>query len=296
MATRPPKKTQYSTLSGQALPESVKTIRAVERTFEVLQALRELKDASVAELEEKTELPRPTLLRILKTLMEVGAVRRGLKDRRFRNRVFLDDFTEQLTASDRLADITAPFLEQLCARVQWPSTVGVYGDNDAGDYMVSLESTTAMTRFYVNRLYKKRVNLLMSAQGGAFLAQLEAAQLGLILEHVRCHSQDHHNLLAIASGDLEARLDHVRECGYALRHPRYLGGPYNGAASDDGMNTMAVPLLGNGRVFGAATISWNRKAMSTGQVVEEHLPHLQETARAIAAEAQLRGVVDHLVL
>ena len=285
-----------TSLSGRALPESVKTIRAVERTFDVLQALRELKDASIAELEAKTGLARPTLLRILKTLMEVGAVRRGLKDRRFRNRLFLDDFTDQLTPSDRLADIAAPFLEQLCAVVHWPSMVGVYGDHAAGDYMLALESTTAITRFYVNRLTKKRVNLLMSAQGGAFLAQLEPAQLALILEHVRCHSQDHHNLLAIAAGDLDARLAQVRACGYALRHPLYHGGAYNGVASDDGMNTMAVPLIGHGRVFGAATISWNRKALTAQQAIENLLPHLQETARAIVAEAELRGVVEHLTL
>jgi IclR family mhp operon transcriptional activator len=290
------KKTVRTTLSGQALPESVKTIRAVERTFEVMHALRELKDASIAELEEKTALPRPTLLRILKTLMEMGAVRRGLKDRRFRNRVFLDDFTEQHTPSDRLADIAAPLLEQLCAVVHWPSTVGVYGDRDPGDYMQSIESTATITPFYVSRLNKKRVNLLMSAQGGAFLAQLDQSQLNLILEHIRHYSRDHHNLLAIASGDLEARLEQVRECGYALRHPRYLGGAYNGAAADDGMNTMAVPLIADGRVFGASTISWNRKAMTAQQAVENHLPDLQKTADAIAHEAQLRGIVPHFSL
>ena len=286
----------HTTLSGRALPESVKTIRAVERTFHVLQALRELKDASIAELEAKTGLPRPTLLRILKTLMEVGAVRRGLKDRRFRNRLFLADFTDQLTPGDRLADIAAPFLEQLCALVHWPSMVGVYGDHDAGDSMLALESTTALTRFYVNRLHKKRVNLLMSAQGGAFMAQLEAVQLGLILEHVRRHTRDHHNLMAIAAGDLDARLEQVRACGYALRHPLYHGGAYNGAASDDGMNTMAVALISAGRVFGAATVSWNRKALSVRQAEESLLPHLQETARAIVFEAELRGVVGHLIL
>lgn len=289
-------KTLPGTLSGHALPEGVKTIRAVERTFEVLRTLRQLKDASVAELEQATGLPRPTLLRILKTLMEVGAVRRGLKDRRFRNRIMLDDFTSHLTPSDRLADIAAPFLEQLCALVKWPSTVGIYGDHDSADYMLSLESTTAITRFYVRRLYKKRVNLLMSAQGGAFLAQLDKDQLGMIVEHVRHHSADHHNLLAIAAGDLEARLEQVRARGYALRHPRYLGGDYNGAACDDGMNTMAVPLCADGRVFGAATISWNRKALTVEQAVAMHLPHLKESAAAIVAEASLRGCIDQLIV
>src|SRR3990167_4642328 len=266
-----PRKAPCTTLSGRALPESVKTIRAVERTFEVLLALREYKDASIAELESKTGLSRPTLLRILKTLMEVGAVRRGLDDRRFRIRVFMGDFTEQLTPSDRLADIAAPFLEQLCAIVRWPSTVGVYGDHDAGDYMLSLESTATITPFYVSRLKKKRVNLLMSAQGGAFLAQLEQSQLSLILEHVRRYSHDHHNLLAIAAGDLESRLGQGGGQSYAPRHPRHLGGIYNGVAIDDGMNTMAVPLIAAGRPFGAATVSWNRKAMTSQQAIKNHL-------------------------
>jgi IclR family mhp operon transcriptional activator len=288
------KKSSRTTLSGQALPESVKTIRSVERAFEVLHALRELKDASVAELETKTGLSRPTLLRILKTLMEMGAVRRGLKDRRFRNRVFLNDFTEQYTPGDQLADIAAPFLERLCSIVQWPSMIGVYGDDNLGDYMLALESTATMTRFYVNRLNKKRVNLLMSAQGGAFLAQLEPLQLDLVVEHVRHSTRDHYNLLAIALGDLEARLDRVRERGYALRHPQYLGGTYNGVPTDDGMNTFAVPLIGHGKVFGAATISWNRRAMTAEQAIENHLSELQKAAKGIAIDAEMRGIVDYL--
>ena len=269
--------------------KGVKTIRAVERTFDVLNALRDLKDASIGELEAKTGLPRPTLLRILKTLIEQGAVRRGLKDHRFRNCLVLGNLTEQLMPLDRLAEISAPLLTQLCTAVRWPSALGIYGDSTSGEYMQVVESTVEMTPFYIRRVNRNRVNLLLSSLGSAFLAHIDPANLDRILDRVH-QSQDHYNLWGLAAGDLRERLAKIRETGYALRHSRYLGGTYNGPESNDELNSIAVPLMASGKCFGAVNISWNRQAMTDQEMIATYLPLLQKTAHDIAEKAEEQGI------
>ena len=48
---------------------TVKIIRALNRGFDVLQAVQSSKAVSLHDLHLATSLPKPTLLRILKTLM-----------------------------------------------------------------------------------------------------------------------------------------------------------------------------------------------------------------------------------
>ena len=49
-------------------------IRSIERAFKVLQEMNLQPHSSIARLHEKTGLPKPTLVRILKTLEEAGYV------------------------------------------------------------------------------------------------------------------------------------------------------------------------------------------------------------------------------
>ena len=47
----------------------VKIVRALNRGLDVLQAIQESKAAGLHDLHRATSLPKPTLIRILKTLM-----------------------------------------------------------------------------------------------------------------------------------------------------------------------------------------------------------------------------------
>ena len=59
---------------------SVKSIRALERGLDVLQALRTGQGAGLKDLHEITGLPKATLLRILRTLIERNLVWQRIAD------------------------------------------------------------------------------------------------------------------------------------------------------------------------------------------------------------------------
>lgn len=267
-----------------------KTVRAVERAFLVLRALEDTPQGStLVQLEETTKLPGPTLLRLLATLEQLQAVRRGLYDRRWRNTVRLGSFTTVVGAVERFAEIAAVRLDELCTLVRWPSDVAVHYGND--DFMTVLESTLRRSPFYLRRVEPGRVNLLTSAMGSVYLAHLPAPRCRALVRAARL-GRDAHNHSAIAAGDLPARLAQARALGYSTRHPLFLGGKYNEPGRDDGTWSIAVPILSDGRAYGAVNINWNRQASSEEAMAARHLGQLQDTARSIADEARALGVFE----
>jgi IclR family mhp operon transcriptional activator len=273
--------------------ESVKTIRAVERAFEVLRALQARpQGATLSELQAATGLSGPTLLRMLKTLISVQAVWRSTTDQRYRNSVQLQVLTRGMDPVERLADLAAPALDKLCQSVEWPSDLAIHhGD---ADHMTVLESTLRQSRFYVRRKRGRvRVNLLGSAAGTAFLAALADERRAALVLAARA-GHDIHNAMVIAAGDLEQHVADARRRGYAARHPLYRGGSYNAQPRDDALDAIAVPVVCEGVVLGALNINWNRTAMTERDMVRRNLRALQAAARAIARAAAEHGLLAEL--
>ena len=273
--------------------ESVKTIRAVERAFDVLRALQAQPDgATLIELQAATVLSGPTLLRMLKTLIAAGVVRRSMTDQRYRNSVQLQVLAHAIAPVDRLADVAAPWLDQLCQQVEWPSDLVIHLGDD--DFMTVLESNLRQSRFYVRRRYGRvRVNLLASAAGSAFLSALGDERRQALVRAARA-GRDIHNAKVIALNDVEVRVEEARRRGYAPRHDVYRGGGYNGAARDDALHAIAVPIIGSGKLLGALNINWNRAAFSEKEMVRRHLPALRRAAGGIAEAAIDNGLLADL--
>lgn len=272
----------------------MKSIRAVERAVELLRAIATHGTVTVPVLVDATGLPRPTLLRLLRTLEQQGLVRRRIRDQQYRLGAGIADLAATLQPGDLLADIAAPVLQALCEKVRWPTVIGVYGDPDPGDFMTVLESSARLSRFYVSTVTRQNVNLLMSSLGTAYLAHLGEERLAAVMNRVR-GTRDVHNLEAIALGDLNERLADIRLRGYALRHPRYRGGTHNDDPMDDGLNAIAVPLASAAGVFGALNMYWNRKAMPAQEVVQRHVPLLRAAAAGLAEQAAARSL-DHRLI
>lgn len=273
--------------------DSVKTIRAVERAFDVLQALqRTPQGATLVDLQAATGLSGPTLLRLLKTLIQVRVVRRSSTDQRYRTGLQLHALGRTLGPAERLADLAAPWIDSLCRQVEWPSDLVVHAGDD--DFMRVLESSLRLSRFHVRRTPGRvRVNLLGSAGGRAFLAALGERRRDELCRAARA-GRDVHNLRIATAEDLAARVEQVRSRGYALRDPVYRGGSFEARPRDDALQAIAVPVVHGAWVFGALNINWNRQAATEREMVRRHLVALKATAAGIAAAAVRQGLAEEL--
>jgi IclR family mhp operon transcriptional activator len=87
-----------------------KTIRSLQRGLQVLKALNATPTSSLQDVYHPTQIPKPTLLRILLTLKHSGVVSRRLADGRYRISANLTRLARKRDRYDRVAEPAAPGL------------------------------------------------------------------------------------------------------------------------------------------------------------------------------------------
>lgn len=270
----------------------VETIKGLERGIKVLQILQSEQISSLQDLHLATSYSKPSLLRILNTLMGTGMVTRRLADGHYRLSA-LTDVVRRRDRYDRVAEAAAPVLIRLCEKVKWPSDLYV----PAGDYLERRETSRPNSPFVLRSVVRPgsigtRIGWLMTGHGRAYLASCPAKEREAILQRLRKskHPQDR---LAHDPKSLDKILSEVRQRGYATRDPGFTGGTYDGPAwFDDGLAAIAVTLADRTRAYGSINILWIKTAFSVAQMAEKHLADLQEAAREIVSS--LRSPADRM--
>lgn len=258
-----------------------KTIRALERGLDIMQILQQKGSATLNEIYQVSGLPRPTILRILRTLKSAGWVRRGLDDGLYRNSFKIEGMVDGLDDTDRLAEISAPYLDGLCQKASWPSDLAIL--NSGGLYMELKETSRSLTPFFLNRdSIGHKINLPLSAVGRAYLAFCATNECTTILSRLR-KSRNIANKLIHDEKKFSADLEEIRRVGYATREPSFGGGqkPLR-SEFDDGLEAVAVPIQLNEKILGCISLVWVRNAISIQSIVSEYLLDLQNTAMDIS--------------
>ena len=265
-----------------------KTIRALERGLNIMQILQKKGPATLNDIFQASLLPRPTILRILRTLEGAGWVRRGLDDGLYRNSFKIERMIEGLDHNDRLAEITAPHLDMLCRKASWPSDLAIL--NSSGLFMELKETSRSLTPFLLNRdSIGHKINLPLSAVGRAYLAFCNKNERKTILSRLKT-TRNLANKLIHDEKKFSKDLNEIRQNGYATREPSY-GGGENPLRSDfdDGLNAVAVPIKLN-KILGCISLVWIRKALPIHDIVNNHLKDLKNAATRISKQYDAQNI------
>jgi IclR family transcriptional regulator, mhp operon transcriptional activator len=258
----------------------VKTIAVLSRGFAVMQMLQEMRAASLHDLHVATGIPKSSLLRILATAHESGLVWQRMVDGAFvpsctlQPRLDVDD-------TEWLVEIASPVMARLTKRVLWPSILSV----PRLDYLETLETNSSQA--YFDELPPRprgfRINMLRSASGRAFLAYCEPQERATVLQRLRARN-GRGDELAHDPNAIRQLVESTRHQGYATRVADF-GGDYEKprTETDDGRNSIALPINVDGRVLGCMNITWRRDVVSVRQIVRLHLHDLR---RAVASVEQ----------
>jgi IclR family transcriptional regulator, mhp operon transcriptional activator len=262
--------------NGAPMSDS-ETIRGLERGLAVLQALHTKPACSLQDLNQLTRIPKPSLLRILRTLEQSGWAARRLADGRYRVGTHFDQVASTRDRYDPLAEAAGSVLERLCRTLSWPSDLMV----PAGDHMEIRESSRGHSPFLINRdQIGHPVPWLASAVGRAYLAFCPEKELKQIIATLR-KSTLRDDRPARDPKQLDAILSEVRLKGYATRDPSHTGGAYGGPNFVDGLAAIAVPVMKGRRVYGAINLLWIKTAFPIDEFASVHLPALKAAAREI---------------
>jgi IclR family transcriptional regulator, mhp operon transcriptional activator len=260
------------------MPRS-QTIRGLERGLQVLQVLQSNPISSLHDVHVATKISKPSLLRILHTLERSGLVSRRLGDGRYRVSANLTRVARRRAGYDRIAESAAPVLDRLCKQILWPSDLLV----PAGDHMEIVETSQTHSPFLIKVSgIGQPVNWLLSAVGRVYLAFCADRERDAILQRLR-KSDNPVDRLARDPRRLDRILEETRQRGYGTRDPAFGGGAYGHPPVDDGLASIAVPLLERARVHGAVNILWIKTAFTIDEFAARHLADLQAAAAEIAA-------------
>jgi IclR family mhp operon transcriptional activator len=245
------------------------------RGLAVLHALNEKNYATALQLSRATGLPRPTVYRLLETLIAAGYVAHGPRPDLFRLTIAVRALSDGFDDEAWMTDIASPILSELGQAIVWPTDIATF-DRDA---MVVRETTHATSPLSINREKAGfRVPVLLSSLGLVYLAHVGEAERDTILRTLAASDRPD-AALARNRRAVAALLAEVRRRGYGFRE--------GGISPKTG--SIAVPVLWRGRPLACINIHYILSAMTMEQVVERYLAPMRAAAAKIEKELVKQG-------
>ncbi|WP_186149574.1 DNA-binding transcriptional regulator [Burkholderia gladioli] len=252
------------------MAERDSSIRAVERAIALLRALNQMPVSTLDCLHQSTTLPKPTLVRLLRTFEELGLVARGARPGEYRLLDGVNALNSGYHHVPRVVEIAGPLVRALTEEIKWPIAVGML-DVDA---LVVRHSTIPYSPLsLLHSSINMRLSLVSRALGRAYLAFCSPEEQEMLLEIVR---QSHHpeDRLAHDREAVQAMLAQTRQRGYGLRDATVR--PVSG--------TLAVPVIAKDFVVASIGLTWFSSALTVDKVVERYLHRLQDVSRRISEQ------------
>lgn len=253
------------------MPQSHETKEGVQpalRSFRLLEALNTTGTATLMRLHELTGLPKPTIVRLLDTMIAAGYVRRISRSAGYTLTERVLRLSSGFRHNDLVVEAARPFLSALTAEYKWPVALATF-DSNAMLVRISTrhESPLSTDPDWLN----KRLPMLLSALGRTYLAFCPEEERRLILAMLRS-SRTAANALARDEKYTASLLAGIRKRKYATTAPMR-GDPAIG---------FAVPVMNGERVSACITMRYLGVTMSEAEAAERYLAPMLRAAQGIA--------------
>lgn len=238
-------------------------IEPVGRSFAIMEALSRRPRGTVAVLADETDLPRPTVVRLLKTLVELGYATRISREAGYRLTDKVLGLAQGIRFVDHLIDVAAPHMSRFTRRYGWPLYLGTISDRAITiRHSTAVESPMSFERSALQR----RSPLLSSALGRAWLAFCSAEERRSVLRHLGVKPD----------AKLAAAFARIRCDGYSFTVL-----PRSGR-----LQGIGVAIRDGERVMGCLSMRFIRSAMIEEEAGRRYGAPLNALAEAIAADAK----------
>lgn len=241
-------------------------VQSVRRALDVLATLNRLQIASIGNLHDAIGLPKPTIVRMLDTLISEGYVIRDNLCGGYR-------LTHKVRALDAGYDGIAEILEasrhfsvELTEKIKWPVGIGVL---DGNAMAVRFWTGPISPWVHASTLLGRRPNLYTSAMGRAWIAFCPEDEREALIQRFRTVSG---RFNAEEEAQYRSLLDRIRADGYAHRAPN---------TEPLRNTTVAMPMRYDGRVLASITVSFFTSAVPARQVPAQIVEPLRDTVDRI---------------
>ena len=224
-------------------------IKPIARALAILRALNYQPHSSLLELHRATNLPKPTVHRLLATLKAEGYVRSDVARGVYSLTSKVRELSEGFTSYELVVEVGRPFLIRATRESGVPMAIGV---QEGGRIVVRYSSMPYSPIAPEHTTLGHTHDLLYSAMGQAYLANCSSIER-IQLEHQltkACSGQESEQQVRMA---ISQAITQTRKRGYGLRLPE--GSITTG--------TMAVPILHPDRLLGVLYLTTFGRLMDT---------------------------------
>lgn len=247
--------------------------RSIDRGLIVLEVVHSVGTVSLAVLAARTGLPKPTLLRICKSLEARRWLFRRLSDGKYQ----IGSTFPRSGGMPNLADRLVAVGKEVIVGLSRDS--GLACDLAAGIGGGRVEIVDTSRSYKLHAIYPDSVGFrpspILSALGAAYMFSLSDDDRDQVLQELadRLPGEEVKALPRLAKilSDIGAR-------GYAIRSPDHWGRAVDYGALPA---AIAVPIIVGDKPVGAINLVWNASEHRVETVARDHLPRLRSAAQTI---------------
>lgn len=258
--------------TAPALQTGESAVQPVLRALDILRVLNEKNPASLAFMHERTGLPKPTLVRLLQTLIAAGYVEQLSRRHGYRLTQEVLQLARGFRFDHHVVEVARPYMDAFTRIHKWPVAIATL----EGARMHVHYGTQGLSPFSYDADVKRpnRIPVLQAALGRAYLAYCPKDERDVLLRLLRQsgHAADREakdkNFIARLISEIHAK-------GYATM----------ATVPGETANGIAVPIMKGDAVLAAITLRFYDSAMSEQEAATRYAAPLHEMAKQIAAAA-----------
>ncbi|WP_208280409.1 IclR family transcriptional regulator [Massilia oculi] len=252
------------------------TVQSLAKGFKVLQAFTAQEpELTMAEVARRADMDNATAFRFLNTLVNLGYVDKVDNSRLFRLSLKVLDLGFHAIARSDLRTHARPILRGLVGEVNEAASIGVL---DGSSVMYAERVQAGLTQLGVDVRIGSRVPAYSTAVGQAILAWLPRETQAKVLAGQPMIKLTDTTITEMDA--LLARLDHVRDIGYALSNQETVTGLY----------VLAVPVFDiDGMPVAALSVAAPVHRGTLEQFKENTLEAVLAAARQLSTSLQATG-------
>jgi IclR family mhp operon transcriptional activator len=239
-------------------------VEPVRRSFAILEALSRRPHGTISALASETGLPRPTVVRLLKTLVELGYATQVSRDIGYRLTDRVLGLAQGIRFVDHFVDVAAPHMRRFTQEHGWPLYLGTVS---YCSITIRYSTATESPMSFEGSALQRRSPMLSSALGRAWLSYCSAEERRTVLG----------DLGVPYDARLAAQFARVRRDGYAFTIvPRTAH-----------LQGIAVAIRKPRRVLGCISMRFLRSALTEVDAGARFGAPLNALAAAIAEDASV---------
>jgi len=239
---------------------------SLARGLAVVRAFSDLRGPqTIAQISQKTGIPRAAVRRCLYTLKQLGYVDAELNNFSLRPKVLTLGYS--YLSSTPLTVSAQPCLDQISRKINESTSLAVL---DEGEVLyVARSATSRVMSVALNT--GSRLPAYCTSLGRVMLAHLPPDELDAYLERVKLKPMTKNTI--VSQKKLRAVLAQVRQAGFAV----------NDEELELGLRSIAVPVRGaSGKVLAALNVGAQAARVSVEQLEKEFLPVLLRGAQELS--------------